>query len=254
MSTIVKPEHNVVELVKVLFPHLKEVSNAEIMKAISLAKYLGLDPARKEVHFIPFKGSLQLVVSYTEYIKRAERSGKLNGWHVDVGKDEIGTYAECSIYRKDWEHPLKWKVYLSEVRKDTQSWKSMPIFMLKKVCIAQAFRLAFPEETNELPYEESELVPEPTIEEKEPEPEPEPHNTISEAQVKRLWAIIRTTAKQYNIGEEEVELIVRTVLADYSLESTKDIPKNLYDEITETIKQRIEDTYRGLKQDAHGTH
>jgi len=239
MSTIVKQD-NVVEMVKVLFPHLQSVSDIEIKKAIALSKHLGLDPTKKEVHFIPFKGSLQLVVSYTEYIKRAERSGKLNGWDVAVGKDEVGTYAESTIYRKDWEHPLRWKVYLSEVRKDTPSWKSMPIFMLKKVCIAQAFRLAFPEETNELPYEESELVPEPTATE-EKEPEPEPHsNTISEAQVKRLWAIARTSAKQYNISEEEVELIVRTVLADFSLESTKDIPKTLYDEITETIKQRIE--------------
>jgi len=240
MNTAIVKDNNVVELVKVLFPHLQGISDIEIRKAIALSKHLGLDPTKKEVHFIPFKGSLQLVVSYTEYIKRAERSGKLNGWDVAVGKDEVGTYAETTIYRKDWEHPLKWKVYLSEVRKDTPSWKSMPIFMLKKVCIAQAFRLAFPEETNELPYEESELVPEPTApEEKEPEPE-EPHNTISEAQVKRLWAIARTSAKYHNISEEEVELIIRTVLADYSLESTKDIPKNLYDEITETIKQRIE--------------
>jgi len=236
MTAIVKQD-NVVELVKVLFPHLQGVSDIEIRKAVALAKHLGLDPTKKEVHFIPFKGSLQLVVSYTEYIKRAERSGKLNGWDVAVGKDEVGTYAETTIYRKDWEHPLKWKVYLSEVRKDTPSWKSMPIFMLKKVCIAQAFRLAFPEETNELPYEESELVPE-IPEEKDPEPEHQ--NTISEAQVKRLWAIIRTTAKYHNIGEEETELIVRTVLADFGIESTKDIPKNLYDEITETIKQRIE--------------
>jgi len=107
------------------------------------------------------------------------------------------------------------------------------------------------EETNELPYEESELVPE-IPEEKEPEPEPEHHsNTISEAQVKRLWAIARTTAKQYNIGEEEVELIVRTVLADFGIESTRDIPKSLYDEITENIKQRLENS--GVK-DAHGTH
>jgi len=251
MTAIAKPDNNVVELVKLLFPHLQGVSEVEIKKAIALSKHLGLDPTKREVHFIPFKGSLQLVVSYTEYIKRAERSGKLNGWDVAIGKDEVGTYAETTIYRKDWEHPLRWKVYLSEVRKDTPSWKSMPIFMLKKVCIAQAFRLAFPEETNELPYEESELVPEPTVpEEKEPEPEPEHQNTISEAQVKRLWAIIRTTAKYHNISEEETELIVRTVLADYSLESTKDIPKALYDEITETIKQRLE---AGVK-DAHGMH
>jgi RecT family. len=155
MKAIVKHEHqNLVELVRVLFPQLQGVSDLEIAKAIALAKRLGLDPLRKEVHLVPFKGSVQLVVSYLEYIKRAERSGKLDGWEVRLGKDELGEYAEVEIFRKDWKHSLKWRAYLEEVKKETPNWKAMPLFMLRKTAIAQAFRLAFPEETQELPLEE----------------------------------------------------------------------------------------------------
>ncbi|MBX0310835.1 MAG: recombinase RecT [Sulfurihydrogenibium sp.] len=254
MTKLVKvSENNIVEAVKMMFPHLATVSDSEIMKAVGIAKYLGLDPVKRECHFIPFRGSLQVVVSYTEYIKRAERSNKLNGWDVVVGKDGIDTYAETTIYRKDWQYPLKWRVYLNEVKKDTPSWKSMPIFMLKKTAIAQAFRLAFPEETASLPYEEAEVMSEPAIINepvkeisKEPEPskeeaEDEIKYKITEGQIKRLWAITYATAKQYGLSNEVAESIVRSVLSSFGIEHTKDIEKKDYEEIVEKIKKEIEE-------------
>jgi phage recombination protein Bet len=231
MKAIARQEQqNLVELVRVLFPQLQGVSDLEIAKAIALAKKLGLDPLRKEVHLVPFKGSVQLVVSYLEYIKRAERSGKLDGWEVRLGKDELGEYAEVEIFRKDWKHSLKWRAYLDEVKKDTPNWKAMPLFMLRKTAIAQAFRLAFPEETQELPLEEGEIVEYETVEEVK---------TISEAQAKRLWIIAKETGKEAGISKEEVERVVREILARYGFESTKEIPITLYDEVIEKIKDRI---------------
>jgi phage recombination protein Bet len=232
MKAIVKQEQqNLVELVRVLFPQLQGVSDLEIAKAVALAKKLGLDPLRKEVHLVPFRGSVQLVVSYLEYIKRAERSGKLDGWEVRLGKDELGEYAEVEIFRKDWKHSLKWRAYLDEVKKDTPNWKVMPLFMLRKTAIAQAFRLAFPEETQELPLEEGEIVAEyETVEEVK---------TISEAQAKRLWVIAKAVGEEAGIGKAEVEKAVREVLNGYGLESTKEIPTALYDEVIESIKARI---------------
>jgi len=249
MTTLIKSENNIVEVVRMLFPHLTSVSDTEIKKAISIAKHLGLDPAKRECHFIPYKGSLQVVVSYTEYIKRAERSGKLNGWDVVVGKDEIDVYAEVVIYRKDWNHPLKWRVYLSEAKKDTPNWKSMPLFMLKKTAISQAFRLAFPEETTSLPYEESE-VSESVINEVVSEPAKEAsedkEDKISEAQKKRLWAIANETAKEHGISNEVVKTIVKSVLSEYGLEHTSDISKNDYETIVEKIiKELIEISTQG---------
>ncbi len=232
MKAIAKQEQqqNLVELVRVLFPQLQGVSDLEIAKAIALARRLGLDPLRKEVHLVPFKGSVQLVVSYLEYIKRAERSGKLDGWEVRLGQDQLGEYAEVEIFRKDWKHPLKWRAYLNEVKKDTPNWKTMPLFMLRKTAIAQAFRLAFPEETQELPLEEGEIVEYETVEEV---------RTISEAQAKRLWVIAKAVGEEVGIGKAEVEKAVREVLNGYGFESTKEIPTALYDEVIESIKTRI---------------
>jgi len=165
-----------VKKIKFLFPELEGVPEEEILKAVALAKYYNLDPLKKQVYFVPFrmfdtlgdkkvlrKVTVQLVVSYLEYVKRAERSGKLNGWNIkieDLGNDMI---ARVTIWRKDWEKEFVWEVYLSEVKKDTRSWREMPKFMLKKVAIAQAFRIAFPEETQELPYEEAEIITEPEV-------------------------------------------------------------------------------------------
>ncbi len=232
MKAIAKQEQkqNLVELVRVLFPQLQGVSDLEVAKAIALARKLGLDPLRKEVHLVPFKGSVQLVVSYLEYIKRAERSGKLDGWEVRLGKDELGEYAEVEIFRKDWKHPFRWRAYLNEVKKDTPNWKTMPLFMLRKTAIAQAFRLAFPTETQELPLEEGEIVEYETVEEVK---------TISEAQAKRLWVIAKAVGEEAGIGKAEVEKAVRETLGEYGLESTKEIPTALYDEIVEKIKTCI---------------
>jgi phage recombination protein Bet len=253
MTALVKTEKesNIVEMVRVLFPHLQNVNDVEIKKAIGLAKHLGLDPTKKEVHFIPFKGSLQLVVSYTEYIKRAERTGRLDGWNVEIGKDAVDTFAEVVIYRKDWSHPLKWKVYLSEAKKDTQNWKSMPLFMLKKTAISQSFRLAFPEETASLPYEEAEFASEPTIinETVKELPKELPKETstedkedkISEAQKKRLWAIANDTAKKHGLTKEVVETVIKSVLSEYGIESTRDISKDNYEEIIERIIKELEE-------------
>jgi phage recombination protein Bet len=223
--------------VKILFPHLSNVPDAEIAKAIALAKRLGLDPIKREVHFVPYKGSLQLIVGYAEYIKRAERSGKLNGWNIETGRDDLDIFAEISIYRKDWEHPLKWRVYLNEVRKDTPSWKSMPLFMLRKVAIAQGFRLAFPEEVAELPYTEDEISA--TSEAVEEKPHTHTPTTISDAQARRLWSIARNVANEKGKTEEDIEKTIKEVLDEYGIEKTTDIPRKVYDEIVSKVEEKL---------------
>lgn len=149
-------KENGVRLVKILNPHLAGVPDEEILKGLALANYLGLDPVKRQVHFVPFGNSVQLIVSYLEYVKRAERSGKLNGWQIQI-VEQPEVKAKVTIWRKDWEKPFEWEVYLKEAQRNTPTWREMPLFMLRKVAIAQAFRIAFPEETGELPYEEAEM-------------------------------------------------------------------------------------------------
>lgn len=221
------------EQIRLLFPHLNKVKDEEILKAVAVAKHLGLDPVKKEVHFVPYSGSVQMIVSYTEYIKRAERSGKLNGWKVDFGKDELGEYAQIEIHRKDWDTPFIWKVYMEEAKLDSPTWKKMPRFMLRKVAIAQGFRLAFPEETAELPYEEAEMPAngfhsQPQSEPIEPEIEETPIEFATDRQIKAL----HTIAKKKNIDLKQL------IEERYGLTTTKDLTKEqasqLIDELQNT--------------------
>lgn len=230
-------DQHFIGLVKTLFPQLGGVSDLEVAKAMTLLKKMGFTPLdlfQKRIHLVPFRGSIQVVVSYTEYIRRAIESGKLKWWTVEVGKDEIGgVYAEVKIARTDWDREFTWRVYLEEAKKDTQPWKSSPIFMLKKVTISQGFRLAFPELTMPLGEEEIDvLLDEDMVESYEDE-------KISEEQARRLWAIAKTLGKEVGIDKVEVEKVVRDVLRRYNLESTREIPAALYDEVIENIKARI---------------
>ncbi|WP_457628378.1 RecT family recombinase, partial [Persephonella sp.] len=230
---------------RLLFPHLAKVKDEELLKAVSVARHLGLDPVKKEVHFVPYSGSVQMIVSYTEYIKRAERSGKLNGWQVDFGKDDFGEFAEITIYRKDWDTPFKWKVYMQEARQKSPTWDKMPAFMLRKVAIAQGFRLAFPEETAELPYEEAEVPANgfyqqqtPQSEEVvEPEIPDEPKvEFITDRQLKALHAI----AKKKNVD-------IKQVIADkYGLTSTKDLTKEQASELIDELQKQEEPDTAGV--------
>lgn len=222
------------EQIRLLFPHLNKVKDEEILKAVAVAKHLGLDPVKKEVHFVPYSGSVQMIVSYTEYIKRANRSGKLDGWKVEYGKDEIGEYAKIIIRRKDWSDPFEWKVYMEEAKQESPTWEKMPRFMLRKVAIAQGFRLAFPEETAELPYEEAEMPvngfnnSQPQSEPIEPEIEEAPIEFATDRQIKAL----HTIAKKKNIDLKQL------IEERYGLTTTKDLTKEqasqLIDELQNT--------------------
>ena len=136
-------------------------SDKELALAFSIIRNFELNPFKREVHLIKYGNSpLQIIVGYEVYLKRAERSGKLNGWKVSLKKDDFGNYAEVEIYRKDWKEPFIWTAYEKEFSKPQATWKSMPLFMLRKVAIAQAFRICFSDELGGMPYtkEEQDLI------------------------------------------------------------------------------------------------
>jgi hypothetical protein len=147
------------DITKFLCPTATE---KEVYMALNIIKSYQLNPFKREVHIIKYGTQpAQVVVGYEVYLKRAERTGQLNGWETTSDEET----ATCTIYRKDWDKPLVWTISKKEFDKGQASWKSMPDFMLKKVAIAQAFRLAFPDELGGLPYLKEEIdtfMPEPT--------------------------------------------------------------------------------------------
>jgi hypothetical protein len=96
-------------------------------------------------------------------LKRADRSGKLDGWSSRIEGSGDDMKAIVEIHRRDWSEPLVHEVYFVEAVQRTKAgaptsfWSKMPRFQLKKVCISQAFRLCFPDELGGLPFDASEL-------------------------------------------------------------------------------------------------
>ena len=118
-----------------------------------------LDPFRREIYAIAYGSEFNIVTGYQVYIQRADATGKLDGWECIVlrnNKNEL-IGARITIHRKDFTYPFVWEVSLSEFDKGQSNWKKMPEFMIKKVCIGQGFRLAFPNELGGMPYLQEEL-------------------------------------------------------------------------------------------------
>jgi phage recombination protein Bet len=134
----------------------------ELFMFMGICRSYGLNPLKREIHFVKYGNSkASIVVGYEVYLKRADRTGKLNGWSVTIEKDSMGEKAVCTINRKDWDEPFVWEVYREEFDKEQSTWKAMPYFMLKKVAIAQAMRMCFPDELGGMPYirEEGQYTP-----------------------------------------------------------------------------------------------
>jgi phage recombination protein Bet len=163
-------------------PAITEAKIAEYLQTFGLAKKLQpneigqfariacefqLNPFKREIYCVAYGSgdnrACSIIVGYEVYIKRAERTGKLDGWKVWVEGEGENLKAFVEINRKDWQHPFTHEVYWKEAaqkKKDgeaTSFWTKMPRFQLKKVAISQGFRLCFPDELGGLPYDGAEL-------------------------------------------------------------------------------------------------
>jgi phage recombination protein Bet len=137
---------------------------------IEISQAFGLNPFKREIYASKYGNSFSIIVGFETYIKRAERSGRLSGWNVktegeinysDVAKSRIR--AIITIFRKDWSQPFVHEVYFEEYAQKTKDgylnkfWREKPITMIKKVAMAQGFRLCFSDELGGLPYTSEEI-------------------------------------------------------------------------------------------------
>jgi len=227
-------------------------TDKELFMFMGIAKSYGLNPLKREIHFVKrkqkqFDGTWievgSTIVGYEVYLKRAERTGKLDGWKCwieDSGKPTERAVIE--IKRKDQSMPVTWEVYRKEFDTEKSTWLKMPSFMLKKVAIAQGFRMAFPDDLGGMPYIPEEMpqekgggvsetlpteavadVPEPEI------PETPPIKFISPAQQTRLFA----KAKEAGWPTADLKKYLSEV---YGIGSSKEIPVDVYDTIIEWVE------------------
>lgn len=146
------------------------LTKGEVDQFIEISQAYGLNPFKREIYASKYGSNFSIIVGFETYIKRAERSGRLSGWHVttsgsldDQNPGRSQLKATITIHRKDWEHPFIHDVFFNEYaqRKGdgtlNKFWKEKPITMIKKVAMAQGFRLCFSDELGGLPYTSEEI-------------------------------------------------------------------------------------------------
>lgn len=145
-----------------------KLNDKEKTQFLEIAKAFGLNPFKREIYCSKYgEGQyavMSIIVGYETYIKRAERSGQLDGWNVSTdGNVADGTLkATITIHRKDRSYPFVHEVYYTEYvqkKKDgnVNSFWQKAITMTKKVAIAQGFRLCFSDEIGGMPYSSEEM-------------------------------------------------------------------------------------------------
>jgi len=182
-----------------------QLTQAEKLQFVEIAQAFHLNPFKREIHVAVFgEGEyrrLSIITGYEVYLKRAERTNKLDGWKAWIEGEGATMKAFVEIHRKDWSEPFVHEVYWAEAvqkKKDgspTSFWTKQPRFQLKKVAISQAFRLAFPDELGGLPYDAAELPDAETISAMAPMPATEPSPSVQAA------TPIRTLIRQVDVPQ-----------------------------------------------------
>lgn len=195
----------------------QSLTKAEAKQFIEIASAYGLNPFKREIYASKFGNNFSIIVGFETYLKRAERSGKLAGWSVTTsGKinwsniRESDMVATITIHRKDWTHPFVHSVYFAEyvqIKHDgtpNKFWKEKGVTMIKKVAMAQGFRLCFSDENGGMPYTSEEIAGEQTM----------------DAIV--MESTIKPSTNRTAIGESEKQ-IVEMINSANDLDTLKDI-------------------------------
>lgn len=140
------------------------LNDKEKIQFIEVAMAYGLNPFKREIYATKYAegDGFSIIVGFETYLKRAERSGKLDGWECEFLGEGDSLSCVVTIYRKDWSRPFKHEVFYSECVQKTKDghitkfWQKKRL-MTRKVGISQAFRMAFPDENGGLPYTNDEM-------------------------------------------------------------------------------------------------
>ncbi len=95
-----------------------QLTEAEKLRFIEIAQAFKLNPFKREIHVAVYgEGEyrrLSIITGYEVYLKRAERTGKLDGWKAWVEGEGDAMKALVEIHRKDWSESFVHEVYWRE--------------------------------------------------------------------------------------------------------------------------------------------
>jgi phage recombination protein Bet len=127
-----------------------------------ISSSFNLNPAKREIYAIPYGSGFNVIVGYEVYLKRAERTGMLEWWEATVEKRDDEWVGTCTIKRTDRSKPTTIEAWFNEYNQNNTMWKTKPRTMIRKVAIAQAFRMIFSDELGGMPYTSDETSVDPT--------------------------------------------------------------------------------------------
>jgi phage recombination protein Bet len=219
-------------------------TDQELTMGLQIAKTFGLNPLKREIYFVKYSSNstMQVLTGYEVYIKRAERSGKYDGLEMtSEGRKEDGSLkAIVKVYRKDWKNPLIHEAYYCEYVQTKQDgtpnkfWATKPITMIKKVTVSQAFRLAFPDEFDGMPYTSDEVVDQEKIIDINAEPELKMPTAKNEVEIAPTMPLISTEMPQTDTIIEKTDNVVRETQSPQKTAKELKIDNNINTPIKET--------------------
>lgn len=152
----------------------KDTSNEQAAAFLLVAREHRLNPFTREIFAFPTRGGgIQPVVSVDGWMKLINSHADFDGMDFkDTLNDQGGLISvTCRMYRKGRSHAIEVTEYMSECRRDTDTWKRWPARMLRHKAAIQAARYAFgfagimePDEAERMVEAQAEIIPPVTIE------------------------------------------------------------------------------------------
>jgi len=125
-------------------PAKMQVSNEQFAGFLMVANEYKLNPLTKEIYAFPSRGGIQPIVSVDGWMKMINSHKEFDGMiFKDNMEDGKLTSITVQIFRKDRQHPIEVTEYMSECRRNTDTWKTWPARMLRHKAVIQAARYAF---------------------------------------------------------------------------------------------------------------
>lgn len=124
----------------------KDCSREQFAAFLLVAREYDLNPITKEIYAFPAKGGgIQPIVSIDGWLKMINSREEMDGMEFVDNLDDAGDLVSvtCRIYRRDRNRPTEVTEYMSECRRDTDTWKRWPARMLRHKATIQAARYAF---------------------------------------------------------------------------------------------------------------
>jgi len=121
-------------------------SDVEVQAFVMVCERLGLNPILGEAHAMRDRGgTLRPIPSIDGWAKVVRSQPDFRGVEFAEVRDEDGdlTAIDCSIHVEGWQQPCTVREYLSECRRNTPVWKTMPTRMLRHRALIQCARIAF---------------------------------------------------------------------------------------------------------------